>query len=1399
MIMQVSRILLMAAIALLGAAECFGQSIIWNGGGDAASWSDPQNWVGQQVPGIANNAVITNGAGTNVVISSAVSVESILCNKALTISSGSLTVTAGASSLDGSLAVTNGATLSASGSTTTFSSSASVDITNANLYVSGGATLSLPGVVNCALSAQTVWQASGANSLLELTGLTNAVGPYYYYNTDALLIQALAGGEINLGSVVSLSGVVQVVDNGSGSEVNLSALQVFDGGDDDAPSELEPSAGGTILTGPLASLTGVTVLLGGGTLDLKAVTNLSDATLTVTNGAVTLPNVAEVDNANFYVSGGATLSLPAVLNCAYSAQAYWQASGTNSVLDLPGLTNAIGPYYYYNTDALLMQALAGGEIDLGGVVSLSGVVQILDSGRGSEVNLSALLDFDGGDDNAPSELGASSGGTILAGQLASLTGVTVLLGGGTLDLDAVTNLNGTTLTATNGTVTLAHVANIDNADFYVSGGATLSLPGVSNCAYTAPAVWQASGAGSLLDLTGLTNFVGPYYYYNTDALLIQALAGGEVNLGGAVSVSGVVQVRDSGSGSEVNLSALRDFDGGDDNAPSELEPSSGGTILTGSLESLAGVTVLLGGGTLDLDAVTNLSGTTLTVTNGTVTLPNATNIDNVNFYVSGGATLSLPGVANCAYNAPAVWQASGTNSVLDLAGLTNATGPYYDYNTDALLMQALEGGEINLGSVVSLSGVVQILDSGSGSKVNLPALRNFDGGDDSAPSELEPSAGGTILTGPLGSLTGVTVLLGGGTLNLDAVTNLSGSTLMVTIGTVTLTNVVNIDDASFYVSGGATLSLPDVLNCAYNDPAVWQASGTNSVLDLTGLTNAIGPYYDYNTDALLIQALSGGEINLGGVVSLSGVVQVLDSGGASVVNLAALQMFDGSDGGAPSELQPIQGGTILARQLVSLTGVTVLLGGGTLDLDAATNLSGSTLIVTNATVALTNVVNIDNANFYVSGGATLSLPDVLDCADSAPVVWQASGTNSVLDLTGLTNAIGPYYDYNQDAFLIQALSGGEINLGGLVSLSGVVQVVDSGSGSEVNLSALRVFDGSDDDAPSELQPGSGATILTEHLETLTGATVFLGGGTLSLNTVTNFSDSTLTVTSGTVTLSIPDINGASLNVSGGAMLSLTGVMNYQSGCANALWQASGAGSILDLPGLTNLQGAACGDTLTIQALSGGQVLLPDLQSITNGNVAFLSDDTGSTINLTGLSAFVLQHGQGSLSAENGGTILFSNQAFLLANVAVSLPAGISGLPATLIASDTLTLYGTAWHSYRVEERDTLAPGSPLTVLLVPLTNSFEAFAAAPPPNTAFEVTDFVANPPILQMLLTPDSEVQLVLYGLTNATYQIESTTNLHAPILWTPGSELVMTNAFRIFPETPPTGVQQFYRAEQQ
>ncbi len=361
----------------------------------------------------------------------------------------------------------------------------------------------------------------------------------------------------------------------------------------------------------------------------------------------------------------------------------------------------------------------------------------------------------------------------------------------------------------------------------------------------------------------------------------------------------------------------------------------------------------------------------------------------------------------------------------------------------------------------------------------------------------------------------------------------------------------------------------------------------------------------------------------------------------------------------------------------------------------------------------------------------------------------------------------------EDNLTIEGLNGGQVILSNATTITannGDVIVKADGSNSLVNLSALAT-----NFAALNLEASGGGAVMVPSLAVSGNMSLTLNsGGVLSTGPVTN-------------------VDSASLDANGGAVLSLPRVAAYSAGCSFVDWYATGAGSILELPGLTNLEGANCNYPMNIQAVSGGQVLLAHLQNIPSGDVGFLANDAGSTIDLTGLSHFVLQSGQGSLTEQNGGTILFNNQPLLLYNTAINIP-GVNPIP-----PQTLALSATPWHAYRVEEQNTLNPGGPVITFLVAQTNSLQSIAFAPPPNTTFVVTDFIANPPILQIGLTADDNTQLVLFGLTNATYQIQSATNLSRSINWLPGSAAVMTNAFRIFPETSPTGAVQVYRAKQQ
>jgi hypothetical protein len=179
---------------------------------------------------------------------------------------------------------------------------------------------------------------------------------------------------------------------------------------------------------------------------------------------------------------------------------------------------------------------------------------------------------------------------------------------------------------------------------------------------------------------------------------------------------------------------------------------------------------------------------------------------------------------------------------------------------------------------------------------------------------------------------------------------------------------------------------------------------------------------------------------------------------------------------------------------------------------------------------------------------------------------------------------------------IQALAGGRIELGALGVISGgALSVLADGTNSVVDLSGLV--------------EAHGASFTVQ------------GAGQLWMASATN-------------------LDACSLYASGGAVLSLPGVRRYQDGntCCRT-WQASGAGSVLSLPGLTNLVGNTFSSiwAQNIQALAGGRIELGALGVISGGAVSVLADGTNSVVDLSTLNSF--NPAQATFVATNGGVIL----------------------------------------------------------------------------------------------------------------------------------------------------------------
>ena len=96
-------------------------------------------------------------------------------------------------------------------------------------------------------------------------------------------------------------------------------------------------------------------------------------------------------------------------------------------------------------------------------------------------------------------------------------------------------------------------------------------------------------------------------------------------------------------------------------------------------------------------------------------------------------------------------------------------------------------------------------------------------------------------------------------------------------------------------------------------------------------------------------------------------------------------------------------------------------------------------------------------------------------------------------------------------------------------------------------------------------------------------------------------------------------------MSGGATLSVSAASYADPANLTATWQASGAGSALNLPNATSVTGSTGYlAELSVQALAGGEVNLPALTNIPGGEVALESDGSGSQFNVPLLANFQSQ-------------------------------------------------------------------------------------------------------------------------------------------------------------------------------
>ena len=229
------------------------------------------------------------------------------------------------------------------------------------------------------------------------------------------------------------------------------------------------------------------------------------------------------------------------------------------------------------------------------------------------------------------------------------------------------------------------------------------------------------------------------------------------------------------------------------------------------------------------------------------------------------------------------------------------------------------------------------------------------------------------------------------------------------------------------------------------------------------------------------------------------------------------------------------------------------------------------------------------------------------------------------------------------------------------------------NGGEVKLSALTSLTGSQGITFNDT---NSSTLLDSSLATLSGVSVSTDGTDSQLfNAWTSFINSTLSLTGGTMSMpDLTDLDGSHLNLSNAASLGLTTATSVAfnnsvsvSGGAVTLTsaatfngatvvvsnagslivpagstyagtttlEATGGSCVLDLGDTTLVESTSIGSFLSIEALSGGDVDLASLTSVSGGYVLLESTGTGSVINLSALTSFT---STGGAEVSNGGSI-----------------------------------------------------------------------------------------------------------------------------------------------------------------
>ena len=876
-----------------------------------------------------------------------------------------------ASFTDGSLTVTVGS----------YSLPNLTDIDGSSISISTGGGLALLGVTSytdpSSATSNPSFEAAGSGSALDVSHLT-AFGSLI----NDLSIDALNGGQINLSSLSAINGeadIVSIETDGSNSEIDLADLTSVSVG----YCLLQVTDNATIMDGGLTTMTGVHVMLDGtGTIATSQWTALNNGSLTLTGGSLTLSDI-NVDGSSLTAESGGQLSLPSLTSWSSTgASEGFGAEGQGSVLDLPSLTT-LGNL----VDGWSVGAVEGGQVNLSSLETIDsdlGYIAIDAYGENSQIDLSALTSLTGttGPEfrGADSALKIEAGGTILDGNLTSLTGVAVTLSDyGSIDTSQWTALTGGSINVSEGgSYTFPALTDLDGSSLWVQGNGG-GLGG--NSQVDLPALMSFNGNGSSVEvidngvlLTGnlktLSNVnvivdgtgTWPTSEITSDTKDTYTPLG--LLPGNAVTID--VPVLPQGlQGSLIDLSLSGTYTGGTTiNVPvSETVDVSGTVSFTGGI-----VFSVVPGALINLNGGETISGTVTGSGGGSISLNGSINIG------LGGMTLNFPGnmfqwTAGAMYAALGNVTNQGTiilDGSSDLGFFEDAT--FYNYGT---MIQTgsgnldLHSDDISPTTLINETGAYYLFDSNSG-------IDNYYGGQVAVANmgTIRKTAGtGTsdlYINGPLNNTGTIEADAGTLYLNANSITQLSGSTL---------------SGGTWNTLDGATLEFPTGTAITNNAGNLSLSGSGATMIGIAGLSSTSGSFSVLNGAAFT----TAGDLSNTGTLSVGGTLNI----GGNFTQTST-GTFDEQIGGSSASSQFGQTGITGSANLA-----------GTFNLDETNNygltLGENYVSLTFAAISgtFTKIADVPSAmnTFLTSNafvvGTSANPPDLVPVSVTAPITATA--------------------------------------------------------------------------------------------------------------------------------------------------------------------------------------------------------------------------------------------------------------------------------------------------------------------------------------------------------------------------------------------------------------------------